>query len=79
MPEVKDFVDTHMGDTVLQLFGSKHAGTMASAFAGSLIGVGEIILLPLDMLKIKAQTNPQSIHGRSVLNIFWSEGRNLYR
>ena len=31
---------------------------MMNATAGSLIGIGEIILLPLDVLKIKRQTNP---------------------
>lgn len=39
----------------------------------------QIALLPLDILKIKAQTNPDSLAGRSVVDIFVKEGRGLYR
>merc|ERR1711977_774211 len=52
---------------------------LKSAIAGSMLGAGEVALLPLDVLKIKAQTNPESIRGRGVLEIFTSEGRALYR
>jgi Mitochondrial carrier protein len=37
------------------------------------------VLLPLDVLKIKAQTNPESIAGRGIVDIFTKEGMNLYR
>lgn len=49
-----------------------------SATAGSMMGVGEIVLLPLDALKIKAQTNPESLKGRGVVQIFREEGMSLY-
>lgn len=39
----------------------------------------QIALLPLDVLKIKAQTNPESLAGRGVADIFAKEGRGLYR
>lgn len=39
----------------------------------------QIALLPLDVLKIKAQTNPESLAGRGVADIFLKEGRGLYR
>jgi Mitochondrial carrier protein len=39
----------------------------------------QIVLLPLDVLKIKAQTNPESIAGRGIVDIFTKEGMNLYR
>lgn len=39
----------------------------------------KIALLPLDQLKIKAQTNPESLAGRGVVDIFAKEGRGLYR
>lgn len=45
----------------------------------SLIGIGEIILLPLDVLKIKRQTNPEAFRGRGVLRIVRDEGFGLYR
>merc|ERR1711959_57975 len=51
---------------------------LKSAIAGSILGAGEVALLPLDVLKIKAQTNPESIRNRSVLQIFASEGSKLY-
>lgn len=46
---------------------------------GSLIGIGEIVLLPLDVLKIKRQTNPEAFRGRGVLKIVADEGFGLYR
>lgn len=45
----------------------------------SLIGIGEIVLLPLDVLKIKRQTNPEAFRGRGVLRIIKDEGFGLYR
>ena len=45
----------------------------------SLIGIGEIILLPLDILKIKRQTNPEAFRGRGLIKIIADEGMGLYR
>lgn len=45
----------------------------------SIIGIGEIILLPLDVLKIKRQTNPEAFRGRGVARIVADEGMGLYR
>ena len=45
----------------------------------SLIGIGEIVLLPLDVLKIKRQTNPDAFRGRGVFRIVADEGIGLYR
>jgi len=45
----------------------------------SLIGIGEIVLLPLDVLKIKRQTNPEAFKGRGVFRIVADEGFGLYR
>jgi hypothetical protein len=52
---------------------------MIHAVAGSIIGVGEIVLLPLDALKIKMQTNAGSYTGKSAWQIIASEGFGLYR
>lgn len=49
------------------------------AAAGSLTGIGEVVLLPLDVLKIKRQVNPEAFKGRGVLKIFMEEGTTLYR
>lgn len=45
----------------------------------SLIGIGEIVLLPLDVLKIKRQTNPEAFRGRGIFKIVKDEGFGLYR
>lgn len=45
----------------------------------SLIGAGEVVLLPLDVLKIKRQTNPEAFRGRGMLRIIADEGFGLYR
>lgn len=42
------------------------------------MGVGEVMLLPLDVLKIKAQTNPQTLQGRSALQIIAQERFRLF-
>lgn len=42
-------------------------------------GIGEIVLLPLDVLKIKRQTNPEAFRSRGFLKIVSDEGFALYR
>jgi hypothetical protein len=49
------------------------------ATAGSLTGIGEVVLLPLDALKIKRQVNPEAFRGRGFVRIFLEEGTTLYR
>jgi hypothetical protein len=49
------------------------------ATAGSLTGIGEVVLLPLDALKIKRQVNPDAFRGRGAIRIFMEEGTTLYR
>jgi len=78
-PYVKDWMNTRYGSTMKANFGESTGKTLTSAFAGSLLGIGEIALLPLDVLKIKAQTNPEVLKGRGVVEIFTTEGRGLYR
>jgi len=38
-----------------------------------------VLLLPLDVLKIKAQTNPDVLKGRGLVEIARTEGFNLYK
>src|SRR5882757_8244954 len=52
---------------------------MMQATAGSLTGIGEVVLLPLDALKIKRQVNPEAFRGRGAVRIFMEEGTTLYR
>jgi hypothetical protein len=44
-----------------------------------LVGIGEVLILPLDVLKIKSQTNPQALAGRGIVDIVLTEQMKLYR
>ncbi len=50
-----------------------------ASLRSSLTGIGEVVLLPLDALKIKRQVNPEAFRGRGVVRIFLEEGTTLYR
>ncbi|GHJ88028.1 hypothetical protein NliqN6_4430 [Naganishia liquefaciens] len=63
-----------------QYLGEKKGKMMIHAAAGSLTGIGEVVLLPLDVLKIKMQTNPEAIKGRGLAKLLREEGvASLYR
>ncbi|KAK6437015.1 high copy suppressor of abf2 [Oleoguttula sp. CCFEE 5521] len=78
-PFVRDYLSQHHGDVFDRTFGRGNGKAMMHATAGSIIGIGEIVLLPLDVLKIKRQTNPEAFRGRGVLRIVADEGFGLYR
>ncbi|KAI8375247.1 mitochondrial carrier domain-containing protein [Choanephora cucurbitarum] len=78
-PFVKDYLNKNHKDLFVNTFGEKTGKTVMHAFAGSLVGIGEIALLPLDVLKIKRQTNPEAFRGRGFLKIVSDEGMGLYR
>ncbi|KAF9366327.1 Mitochondrial GTP/GDP carrier protein 1 [Mortierella sp. NVP85] len=79
-PFVNEFLNRHYKSSFNKTFGEKTGKTMMHATAGSFVGIGEIALLPLDVLKIKRQTNPEAFKGRGVFRIVKEEGvQNLYR
>lgn len=78
-PFVRDWMTKNFNSSFENTFGKRNAKTMIYATAGSIMGVGEIILLPLDVLKIKAQTNPEAFKGRGLFRILADEGWALYR
>lgn len=78
-PVLLDKMTTRYGPEFDEKFGHKNGRTLLSATAGSMIGVGEVFLLPLDALKVKAQTAPEQLKGRGVIDIFRKEGMGLYR
>ncbi|KKA27484.1 hypothetical protein TD95_001979 [Thielaviopsis punctulata] len=78
-PIARDYLTTHYGKDFESAFGKKTGKAVLHSTAGSLIGIGEIVLLPLDVLKIKRQTNPEAFRGRGILAIIKDEGFNLYR
>lgn len=78
-PFARDFLAKNYGNEFDAAFGKGNGKAIMHATAGSLIGIGEIVLLPLDVLKIKRQTNPEAFRGRGVVQIVKDEGFGLYR
>lgn len=78
-PFMRDYLAQHHGDSFDRTFGKGNGKAIMHATAGSLIGIGEIVLLPLDVLKIKRQTNPEAFRGRGLFRIIADEGFGLYR
>ncbi|EEP78364.1 potential mitochondrial carrier protein Ggc1 [Uncinocarpus reesii 1704] len=78
-PFVRDYLAKHYGTEFDNAFGKGTGKAIMHATAGSLIGIGEIVLLPLDVLKIKRQTNPEAFRGRGLFKIISDEGMGLYR
>ncbi|KZW03798.1 mitochondrial carrier [Exidia glandulosa HHB12029] len=77
-PYFNDVLNNNFKSSFTNTFGERKGKLMMQATAGSLTGIGEVVLLPLDVLKIKRQVNPEAFRGRGVLRIFAEEGRNLY-
>ncbi|KAJ1901661.1 high copy suppressor of abf2 [Kickxella alabastrina] len=78
-PVVRDLLDKNYNQTFTRAFGERNGKAIMHATAGSLIGIGEVALLPLDVLKIKMQTNPETFRGRGLFKIVADEGMALYR
>ncbi|KAI6114094.1 mitochondrial carrier protein [Pisolithus sp. B1] len=78
-PWFNDIISRHYKDDFTRLFGERKGKMLIQAAAGSLTGIGEVVLLPLDALKIKRQVNPEAFRGRGVVRIFMEEGTTLYR
>ncbi|KAI0289795.1 mitochondrial carrier [Russula brevipes] len=78
-PWINDVLVRNYGSNYTNMFGERKGKMMMQATAGSLTGIGEVVLLPLDALKIKRQVNPDAFRGRGVVRIFMEEGTTLYR
>ncbi|KAI8959489.1 mitochondrial carrier [Daldinia sp. FL1419] len=78
-PIARDYLAAYYGKDFESAFGKKTGKAIMHSTAGSLIGIGEIVLLPLDVLKIKRQTNPEAFRGRGIFKIIADEGFGLYR
>ncbi|KZT65352.1 mitochondrial carrier [Daedalea quercina L-15889] len=78
-PWFSDIIARNYRSSFTNTFGERKGKTMMQATAGSLTGIGEVVLLPLDALKIKRQVNPEAFRGRGVVRIFLEEGTTLYR
>ncbi|GAA6016691.1 hypothetical protein JCM10207_000149 [Rhodosporidiobolus poonsookiae] len=78
-PYFNDFLAKNFKSSFTNTFGEKNGKAMMAATAGSMTGIGEIVLLPLDVLKIKRQTNPEAFRSRGFVQILRDEGFSLYR
>ncbi|KAI0355805.1 mitochondrial carrier [Trametes cingulata] len=78
-PWFSDILSKNYKDSFTNAFGERKGKMVLQATAGSLTGIGEVVLLPLDALKIKRQVNPEAFRGRGMLRIFMEEGTTLYR
>ncbi|KAF9732063.1 hypothetical protein PMIN01_09992 [Paraphaeosphaeria minitans] len=78
-PFARDYLAKNHGDSFDRTFGKGNGKAIMHATAGSVVGIGEIVLLPLDVLKIKRQTNPDAFRGRGLFRIIADEGFGLYR
>lgn len=78
-PFFNDVISKNYKSSFTNTFGERKGKLMIQATAGSLTGIGEVVLLPLDALKIKRQVNPEAFRGRGVVRIFLEEGTTLYR
>ena len=78
-PWFNDVLTRNYKTSYTNAFGERKGRMMMQATAGSLTGIGEVVLLPLDALKIKRQVNPDAFRGRGVIRIFREEGTTLYR
>ncbi|KZT22132.1 mitochondrial carrier protein [Neolentinus lepideus HHB14362 ss-1] len=78
-PWFNDLISRYYKTEFTNTFGERKGKMMIQATAGSLTGIGEVVLLPLDALKIKRQVNPEAFRGRGVVRIFLEEGTTLYR
>lgn len=72
-PIVRDFINKNYSDSFKGTFGKK-SKMMSESVAGCLIGIGEVVLLPLDRLKVLSQTNPEALKNRGLVGIIRSEG-----
>jgi hypothetical protein len=79
-PYMKDYLDDgKIGKTCRQSLGDAKGKMALEATAGCLVGMSEVILLPLDRMKVLSQTNKQALGNRNVFNIVRQEGiKSMY-
>lgn len=74
-PVMRDFLFRHNYHERFAAFvGEKKGKMLVEAAAGSFVGVSEVILLPLDRMKVLSQTNRKAVGNRSMLKIAMQEG-----
>jgi len=78
-PMAAEWVDYHYCDRFESLCGPKYCKPVMHALTGAMVGIGEMVIVPFDVLKIKRQTNPEAFRGRSTWEVVKKENYRLYR
>ncbi|KAJ9472989.1 Mitochondrial GTP/GDP carrier protein 1 [Diplonema papillatum] len=73
-PYVKEFMQKAIGKPGKE---SKTQSFLLNGLSGSVMGAGEVVLLPFDVMKIKAQTNPE-YRKMTMSAVMKQEGMQLY-
>lgn len=73
-PYMKDFLHRRYAGAFTSCFGQRRGKMMLEATAGTIMGIGETILLPIDRIKVLSQTNRGAIGSRSGIKILFQEG-----
>lgn len=77
-PIVMDYLKQSALAGVYRKHFGEHADPLLRATAGSIIGAGEVALLPLDALKIKCQTSKERMSFSAMAKLVKQEKFNLY-
>ena len=77
-PIANDIVWNWIGPGWTKKYGKENSKPFVNAITGALIGAGEVILTPIDILKIKMQTNPDSLRGKSILKLVRADLSSFY-
>ncbi len=78
-PMVKTQLEMYFGQHYQSCFGERNAKLMLEGTAGMIIGAGEApLLLPLDTIKIRYQTNQASLKEETFFSILRKEKMKLY-
>ena len=78
-PLIKEGLNQTIGNNLKNSLGQKNGNILLGAVAGSAVGIGEVALLPLDVLKIRSQTNAAVLKGRGLIQLFKEERFGLYK
>lgn len=73
-PLMRQVVDATVGPALLRRYGGQRGRIASEALAGALVGVGEVLLLPLDSLKVQLQAPPRGVRPPTLAEIVRSKG-----
>lgn len=78
----KRLEDSGLNDSLQAKLGKRKAKTAQEAISGSIVGACEVILTPIDVVRIQLMTNPamrNQIKTTGMPNYIWQQRGNLYK